>query len=79
MTTRRPSARQAVTFAASLALAATLAAPGAARAEDHQERRGNPFHLLGHLLAPVGNAVGFLVVEPFMWVVDNVPVVFRLD
>lgn len=75
----RCSARRALTFAAVLAVAATVAVPGAASAEDHQERRGNPFHLLGHLLAPVGNAVGFLVVEPFMWVVDNVPVVFHLD
>lgn len=71
--------RRTLHLAASLALAASLVAPTAARAEVHQERRGNPFHLLGHLLAPVGNAVGFLVVEPFMWVVDNVPCVFRLD
>ncbi|MBK7972380.1 MAG: hypothetical protein IPK07_03555 [Deltaproteobacteria bacterium] len=75
----RLAATRALPFAAALALAATLANPGAARAENHQERRGNPFHLLGHVLAPVGNAVGFLVVEPFFWVVDNVPAVFRLD
>lgn len=75
----RAETRRVATLTAALALAAVLAAPGAASAEDHQERRGNPFHVLGHLLAPVGNAVGFLVVEPFMWVVDNVPAVFRLD
>ncbi|MFN7951764.1 MAG: hypothetical protein U0610_08545 [bacterium] len=61
------------------ALVAPLATPGAARAEFHESNRGNPFHIAGHLLAPVGNAFGLLIVEPFFWVVDNVPRVFELN
>ncbi len=62
-----------------LALVALFAQPASATGEFHQDARGNPFHLVGHLLAPVGNAFGFLVVDPFYWVVDHVPALFHLD
>lgn len=65
--------------AAALALAAAVTAPVAAHAEEfHDIGQGNPFHLVGHLLAPVGNAFGFLVVEPVFWVFDHVPALFQL-
>ncbi len=79
MTRIRSARPRFLVLAVAAAFAACLASPRPARAEQHQAARGNPFHIAGHLLAPVGNAFGFLVVEPFFWVIDNVPLIFDLD
>lgn len=79
MTRTRSARSRFLALALSTALVACLASPRTARAEQHEAARGNPFHIAGHLLAPVGNAFGLLVVEPFFWVIDNVPLIFDLD
>lgn len=82
MTSRTSYRRWLARSSVAAVCAITLAHPGVASAEtteSHALSRGNPFHLVGHLLAPVGQAFGFLIVEPMFWVFDNVPKVFELD
>ena len=40
---------------------------------------GTPPWLVGHLLAPVGNIVGYLIVEPLTYVFEGVPQLFDLN
>ena len=79
MSERRRRRRSTTRSMAALGLALALASlPATARAED-RDSRGHPLELAGHLLAPVGQLYGWLVVEPILWVTENVPVIFELD
>lgn len=60
-------------------LAFISTAPIEAKAELHNQSRGNPFHLLGHVLAPVGNLYGYVIVEPVFFVFDKIKPIFQLD
>lgn len=69
--------RALVTLAIVFACVVGSAAPAHAASRDLPPAL--PFYVVGHLLAPVGHLVGLVVVEPIVFVVENVPYVFELD
>lgn len=71
--TRRTPLRRA-RLGAALALALVAAAPGAARADEHDpERAGHPLRILAYAVHPIGVALDWLIVRPAHWVVEREP------
>lgn len=60
-------------------IAFTLTASPSAHAASSDLPPALPLYVAGHLLAPVGKVVGLVLVEPLVFLIENVPVVFELD
>ncbi len=62
-----------------LAFACILISTQPALASSRELPPAVPFYVVGHLLAPVGNIVGWVLVEPFVYLFEAAPLLFELD